>query len=105
MHSTEWGKIDARELTKECISLPQNNPTKFEINVKYTMLCGEPNDDGGNANQAVYGYMQLLREGHNISPPSTKQALGREPIQSINKNNLSDKLRPNSSSQKNESSI
>ena len=63
----------------------KNNPKKFDINVKYNMLCGEPNDtysDGGTANQVVYGYMQLLREGHDISRLSTKQALGREPIAS-----------------------
>jgi len=85
---TAWGVIDAREFAKKCVDLQKNNPTKFEINARYQMLCRDPKVvyefcsgcDGEQVTKVVYGYMNLHKDGVDISAISPEQASGDKPL-------------------------
>lgn len=85
------GTIDARKLAKECVSLLKNNPKKFELNARYTLLCKSgPFSEPGELNSVVTGYMKLIRGGENIASISPDQVLGREPLKLTGKKSIWD---------------
>ena len=113
IYSTDWGKIDARELAKECVDLQQNNPTKFKINTKYQVLCRDPKftyefctgcEREKTHSKVVSGYMKLIREGRDISSISPKQVIGSAPTESPRSGIASNRSQPSSSSNRSQPS-
>ena len=109
IYSTDWGKIDARELAKECVDLQQNNPAKFKINTKYQVLCRDPKftyefctgcEREKTTSKVIVGYMQLIREGRDISSISPKQVIGSAPTESPRSGIASNRSQPSSSGKK-----